>query len=96
MLLNYSLPQGATLAAKEFNVYVKPLGDIIQKHTYLIKAYADDTILYMPFKANDKMSKRIATRRLEARLKEIVKRMSQNMLKLNNEKNKNNASCISK
>ena len=40
----------------------------------------------MSFKTNDKMSKRIAISRLEACLKEIVRWMSQNMLKLNSEK----------
>ena len=79
----YGLPQGATLAAKGFNLYVKPLRDIIQKHNLPHNAYADDTNLYMSFKTNDKMSKRIAISRLEACLKEIVRWMSQNMLKLN-------------
>ena len=86
MHLNYGLPQGATLAAKGFNLYVKPLGDIILKHSLPHKAYADDTNLYISFKTKDKMSKQIAISRLEACLKEIVRWMSQNMLKLNSEK----------
>ena len=72
MPLNYGLPQGATLAAKGFNLYVKPLGDIIQKHNLPHKAYADDTNLYISFKTKDKVSKRTALIRLEACLKEIV------------------------
>ena len=44
-LINYGLPQGATLAAKGFNLYVKRQGDIIQKHNLPHKAYADDTNL---------------------------------------------------
>ena len=46
MHLNYGLPQGATSPAKGFNLYTKPLGDIIQKYNLPHKAYSDDISLY--------------------------------------------------
>ena len=67
-------------------MYTGPLGNIIQQHKINHKSYADDSNLYISFKVKDKLEKDVAIRKLEACLRDVVKWMRTNMLKLNTDK----------
>ena len=62
------------------------MGDIIRRHGIPFHFYADDTQIYIAFKPNDVASQSQAVARVEACIAEIRYWMSQNYLKLNDDK----------
>ena len=81
---DYAVPQGSVLGPQWFTVYTYPISMIIQKHNLQYHIYADDTQLYMSFKPIHGADQTIA--RIESCVSEIREWMSENFLKLNDEK----------
>ena len=65
-----------------FSLYMLPLGDIFREHNVCFHSYADDTQLYISAEPNDAA----AINSITTCLLEINKWMSNNFLKLNEDK----------
>ena len=65
---------------------MKPLSDVIQRHSVLYHTYADDTQIYVTFNKNCLTSMPMVLCQLEHCIADISCWMSQNRLKLNHEK----------
>ena len=84
--LKYGVPQGSVLGPILFTMYTTPLGNIIRKHGLNFHLYADDTQLYISFQPGVSVSKETAISCLEACIKDIQIWMTNNLLKLNDDK----------
>ena len=84
--LKYGVPQGSVLGPILFTMYTTPLGNIIRKHGLNFHLYADDTQLYISFQPGVSVSKETAISCLEACIKDIKIWMTNNLLKLNDDK----------
>ena len=84
--LSWGVPQGSVLGPILFTVYTTPLASVIRKHGLEFHLYADDTQLYIAFKPSCPSSKSDGIKKLEGCIGEIRKWMSENMLKLNEDK----------
>ena len=84
--LSWGVPQGSVLGPILFTVYTTPLGSIIRKPSLEFHLYADDTQLYIAFKPSCPTSKSDGIKKLEGCIGDIRKWMSENMLKLNEDK----------
>ena len=83
--LDYGLPQRSVIGPGGFSIYMLPLGDIIRKHGLNYHCYADDTQVYLsvnPVQQNVAA----AVHRMKTCFDEIRLWMSQNHLKLNDDK----------
>ena len=79
------VPQGSVLGARMFTMYMRPLSAIMNKHGVSYHSYADDIQLYLKCGNND-ISVDDTISRLEMCIRDICKWMSQNSLKLNEDK----------
>ena len=86
VLLVCGVPQGSVLGPKLYSLYTRPLGDVIRHHQLYVPFYADDTQLYVSFMDNDSDERLTAVARLNDCIKDVRTWLTQNMLKLNDEK----------
>ena len=83
MYLNFGVPQGSVLGPILFTLYVAPVADIANTHGVSHMLHADDTRLYVEF---NKSSMAASLQHLKLWIDGINSWMSQNILKLNEDK----------
>ena len=83
--LKYGVTQGSVLGARMYTMYTEPMRTIIEEHNISYHGYADDTQLFIHCD-NNELAIKAATKQLEHCIADVCKWMTQNALKLNEEK----------
>ena len=84
--LRFGVPQGSVLGPQLFTAYTTPLGKIIRSHLMPYLLYADDNNLYITFDPTDRRQVLDVMERLSLCIKDIQSWMTNNKLKLNEDK----------
>ena len=82
-VMKYGVPQGSVLGPTLFNVYSRPLGDVMLKYGISYHMYADDSQLYIDFSSCDEET---AMANLQLCIQEIKTWLRDNFLLLNEKK----------
>ncbi|CAB4028506.1 Hypothetical predicted protein [Paramuricea clavata] len=77
------VPQGSCLGLLLFVLYVSELLELIERHLPDAHAYANDTQLYISFRADSRIDQETAVRTVEMCIDDIKRWMLANRLKLN-------------
>jgi hypothetical protein len=80
------VPQGSVLGPVLFTLLTAPLSAIVNLHGLLRHFYAEDSQLYIVFNPRDSLSRDEAVAKIEACPEDIRKWMTNNFLKLNEDK----------
>ena len=74
------------LALYFFTIYASPIVNIARNHSLSVHTYADDTQLYLSYNVNELSEKNLTRERIELCISDIKSWMSNNKLKLNDDK----------
>ena len=86
--LEIGVPQGSILGPLFFILYTKELQDLVESHGLNIHLYADDTQIYLSFNSKDPQDAHDMKAKLAECFTDIKKWMTENYLKLNEDKSK--------
>jgi hypothetical protein len=85
-VLLYGVPQGSVWGPKAFKKYILAVGRIAVQHGLFFHGYADDSQLYLPFPPLNEEDISVTISKVQACVKDIGNWMTENFLKLNEEK----------
>jgi hypothetical protein len=85
-LLTFGFPQGSVSGPQDFSYYSDEVPQIALEHGVCVHMYADDTQLYLPFDLSSPGAAESAVRQMEDCIEDILKWMTTNKLKLNDDK----------
>ena len=85
-VLNWSVPQGSRLGAPLYYNYTRPIRELIKLFMLLYHLFADDSQIYKAFNPSKSQNELHTYNSMQSCLMEIRHWMSNNKLKLNNDK----------